>query len=416
MWKQKCTAGWCGLSHGESGQMTGALLLVAWPYEDQVVTSFRYATGYNLPTVYTGDAKLTQISSSINGSSFEVIYRCENCYSWNQNGATGSVSTSSGSLVIGYAQAQAAVANPSCPDSSFSQHDVFGQYGGQLSNATNSAYTQWTALATKTTNGACGGATTTTTTTSQPTTPPTTTPIPSATPSCAAPSTDTYDYVVVGAGAGGIPIADRLSDAGHKVLLIEKGPPSSGRYNGTMKPQWLQGTNLTRFDVPGLCNQIWVDSAGVACTDTDQMAGCVLGGGTAVNAGLWWKVGVLNPINEDVIILTISNSRIPPTGTRTSRLGGSTKTSNSQRTAPSPASPGRSILLRTECSISARASTSSPAASSRPAGKKSRPTRHLRRRTTRTVAPRTCSTTARGAGRCPRTCRRRSRDPTLVST
>jgi len=61
-----------------------------------------------------------------------------------------------------------------------------------------------------------------------------------------------------------------------------------------MKPQWLEGTNLTRFDVPGLCNQIWVDSAGVACTDIDQMAGCVLGGGTAVNAALWW-----NPVPKD---------------------------------------------------------------------------------------------------------------------
>ncbi len=62
-----------------------------------------------------------------------------------------------------------------------------------------------------------------------------------------------------------------------------------------MRPEWLRGTNLTRFDVPGLCNQIWVDSAGIACTDTDQMAGCVLGGGTAVNAGLWWKVCSLFP-------------------------------------------------------------------------------------------------------------------------
>jgi cellobiose dehydrogenase (acceptor) len=56
-----------------------------------------------------------------------------------------------------------------------------------------------------------------------------------------------------------------------------------------MKPDWLNATNLTRFDVPGLCNQIWVDSAGIACTDIDQMAGCVLGGGAAVNAALWWK-------------------------------------------------------------------------------------------------------------------------------
>jgi cellobiose dehydrogenase (acceptor) len=103
----------------------------------------------------------------------------------------------------------------------------------------------------------------------------------------------TYDYIVVGGGAGGIPVADKLSQAGHKVLLIEKGPPSTGRWKGTMKPKWLDGTDLTRFDVPGLCNQIWVDSAGIACTDTDQMAGCVLGGGTAVNAGLWWKVFTL---------------------------------------------------------------------------------------------------------------------------
>ncbi|CAK7231545.1 hypothetical protein SBRCBS47491_007967 [Sporothrix bragantina] len=103
------------------------------------------------------------------------------------------------------------------------------------------------------------------------------------------PSNKTYDYIVIGSGAGGIPMADRLSEAGHSVLLLEKGPVSTGRWGGTMKPTWLQGTNLTRFDVPGLCNQIWHDSVGVACTDLDQMAGCVLGGGTAVNSGLWWK-------------------------------------------------------------------------------------------------------------------------------
>lgn len=112
----------------------------------------------------------------------------------------------------------------------------------------------------------------------------------STAPACAAvPTNKTYDYIVIGSGAGGIPMADRLSEAGHSVLLLEKGPVSTGRWGGTMKPEWLQGTNLTRFDVPGLCNQIWHDSVGVACTDLDQMAGCVLGGGTAVNSGLWWK-------------------------------------------------------------------------------------------------------------------------------
>jgi cellobiose dehydrogenase (acceptor) len=86
-------------------------------------------------------------------------------------------------------------------------------------------------------------------------------------------STKTYDYIVIGSGAGGIPVADRLSEAGHSVLLVEKGPLSSGRFNGTMKPAWLQGTNLTRFDVPGLFNEIWRDTTGVACEDLDVMAG-----------------------------------------------------------------------------------------------------------------------------------------------
>jgi cellobiose dehydrogenase (acceptor) len=57
------------------------------------------------------------------------------------------------------------------------------------------------------------------------------------------------------------------------VLLLEKGPPSSGKWGGTMKPSWLQGTNLTRFDVPGLFNQIWADGSGVTCEDTGVMAG-----------------------------------------------------------------------------------------------------------------------------------------------
>jgi cellobiose dehydrogenase (acceptor) len=89
----------------------------------------------------------------------------------------------------------------------------------------------------------------------------------------AANTSQTYDYIVIGSGAGGIPIADRLSEAGHSVLLVERGPLSSGRWNGTMKPAWLQGTNLTRFDVPGLFNQIWADPTGVNCEDLDVMAG-----------------------------------------------------------------------------------------------------------------------------------------------
>lgn len=266
--------------------MTNSLLLTVWPNNGQILTSFRYATGYVMPDVYTGNATLTQISSTINSTHYSLIFRCQNCLAWDQGGATGSVSTSSKFWLLGWAQANPAPGNPTCPNEiTLAQHDN-GQslFPATLdANAANPSYTSWAALATKTVTGSCGGATTTTTSTPTATSVPGV-PVPTA----------TYDYIVVGAGAGGIPIADKLSESGKSVLLIEKGPPSSGRWGGQVKPTWLGGTNLTRFDVPGLCNEIWVDSAGIACSDTDQMAGCVLGGGTAINAGLWWKPNAID--------------------------------------------------------------------------------------------------------------------------
>ncbi|KAI1332560.1 hypothetical protein F5Y16DRAFT_119294 [Xylariaceae sp. FL0255] len=278
----KCLSGWCGISHGQSGQMTEALLLMAWNNGNEVLTSFRYATGYTMPAVYTGVANVTQISSNVTSDGFELIYRCTGCFSWDQDGATGSVSTSSGDLILGWADSSATPTDPDCPNSiSFTEHTAFGQWGAPLAGLASSNYTEWTALATKTVNGDCGGTT------------PTATPSPTCDPNM---DGSVYDYVIVGSGAGGIPMADRLSEAGHSVLLLEKGPPSLGMWGGDMKPHWLDKTDLTRFDIPGLCNEIWVNSGGVACTDTDQMAGCVLGGGTAINAGLWWKP---NPADWD---------------------------------------------------------------------------------------------------------------------
>lgn len=257
------------------GPMTNKLLLMAWPNDGKILTSFRYSSGYSMPDVYTGNAKLTQISSTITDSHYTLIFRCQNCLAWSMNGSSGKASTSNSLLVLGWSQAFPAPGNPSCPEQiTLLQHDNGqGIWGGQLNkDVANPSYTAWAALATKTVTGSCGGPVTTSIAA---------TPVPTGT---------TFDYVVVGGGAAGIPIADKLSESGKSVLLIEKGFPSSGRWGGKLKPTWLDGTNLTRFDVPGLCNQIWVDSTGIACTDTDQMAGCVLGGGAAINAGLWWKV------------------------------------------------------------------------------------------------------------------------------
>ncbi|KAI0127328.1 cellobiose dehydrogenase [Xylariales sp. AK1849] len=109
--------------------------------------------------------------------------------------------------------------------------------------------------------------------------------------SASAPITDAdeYDYIVVGSGTGGIPTADLLSASGKRVLLIERGPPSSYRWGGRRRGAWLENSNLTRFDVPGLYNVIWDDNVGIKCPDIVPMAGCVVGGGSAINAGLWFK-------------------------------------------------------------------------------------------------------------------------------
>lgn len=121
----------------------------------------------------------------------------------------------------------------------------------------------------------------------------------------AGPANATYDYIVVGGGAGGSVAADRLSEAGHSVLLIERGPPSSGRgiasiETGSLpkpnwRPTWLNNTNLTRFDVPGLAQYWWTDMKDIVCADqADNPAACVLGGSAAVNSALWWRPNALD--------------------------------------------------------------------------------------------------------------------------
>jgi cellobiose dehydrogenase (acceptor) len=68
------------------------------------------------------------------------------------------------------------------------------------------------------------------------------------------PLNTSYDHIIIRSGAGGITVADKLSESGASVL-VKKGAASSGRWGGQRKPDWLQGTNLMRFEVPGLCNQ-----------------------------------------------------------------------------------------------------------------------------------------------------------------
>jgi len=277
--------GWSGVSLG--GGMVNNLLVVTWLNGDKIVHSLRMASGYIEPEVYknTGPV-LTPLHQKVNSTHFALTFRCQGCTKW---GETGGFDPTSGFAVMGWASSLDAPANKADPASSILYHNNgFGQYGVIISDGSYAAYPQWLAKypGTPTTTDVPGSTTAVPTSTEVPTTTSVPTVVPTGTP---VPAGKEYDYIVVGGGAGGLVAADRLSESGKSVLLIERGPPSTYIHGGRSGPSWLEGKGLTRFDVPGLCNQIWVDSAGISCNDIDQMAGCILGGGTAVNAGLFFK-------------------------------------------------------------------------------------------------------------------------------
>ncbi|KAI5801165.1 cellobiose dehydrogenase-like protein [Geopyxis carbonaria] len=261
--------GWSGVSLG--GGMTNNLLLVSWVNGEEIMSSFRFTAAYEAPTIYSGDAKATTMYSSVNTTHFSWTFHCEGCVTWTDGGfdPTGSVA------VMGYAISSDAVSDTTASDTTLLYHDAgMGQWGMNVADAQSADYASWLAAAPTVPTGTNGTTTSTTAATA----------IPSSTEVLGE-----ADYIVIGGGAGGMVAADRLSESGAKVILIERGPPATYEHGGRIAPEWLEGQNLTRFDVPGLCNEIWVDSTGIACPDVDHMAGCVLGGGTAVNAGMFFR-------------------------------------------------------------------------------------------------------------------------------
>jgi cellobiose dehydrogenase (acceptor) len=171
---------------------------------------------------------------------------------------------------MAWAEGNTAVTTPSNPNSTFTQHDDFNFWAAFTNAAHDGNYQTYLNGGTGTTTT---GPTTTTTTSSTPTV--TVAPTP-------------YDYIIVGAGAGGIIAADRLSAAGKKVILLERGGPSYSITGGKDVPPWGNSDD-TRFDVPGLFESMFSgNNIYWWCKDVNYFAGCLVGGGTAVNGALYF--------------------------------------------------------------------------------------------------------------------------------
>ena len=120
---------------------------------------------------------------------------------------------------------------------------------------------------------------------------------------------DTYDYIVVGSGPGGAPVASNLAKAGHSVLLLEAGDDQSADISTHILPLGFpQLTNRWDFyvqnyadDVQQLKNShltwrradgsLWVGNGSAAPADAILLGvyyprGATLGGSSVINAGV----------------------------------------------------------------------------------------------------------------------------------
>lgn len=269
-------AGWAGFSMGQS--MVGNLLVVAWPNEGKIVSSFREATGYTNPAVKTGDFTMLPIPDGtfVNETAFSYTFLCKNCIS--DDVSKGLVIYESPSVnIMGWAFSKNALTDSTSASAPLNYHSAgFGAFGLPMDNAKNAKFATWAALAVESTPGSGSGNSTTPGNGGNSTTPVT------GGNSTAIVANATYDYIVAGGGAAGIIAAERMAESGASVLLIERGGPSLAFTGNITTLPW--NDTVSMYDVPGYGYYLSDVGNPAFCTDTADQAGCLLGGSTSVNA------------------------------------------------------------------------------------------------------------------------------------
>lgn len=175
-----------------------------------------YSSGYLAPKIYNGTASITQLYTSVNDTNWLMVYKCTRCLIFDDPSQTPfNISTSNGQFEQGWAQSTEPPNDPANANSDIAQHNNgMGEFKIEVASATQASYSIWASMtATATSVSGTAG--------------------PTATYSSNPVPTSTYDYVVIGGGAGGIPLADKLSESGKSVLLVEKGVASSARWGGS---------------------------------------------------------------------------------------------------------------------------------------------------------------------------------------
>ncbi|OJJ33726.1 hypothetical protein ASPWEDRAFT_28927 [Aspergillus wentii DTO 134E9] len=266
--------GWGGVSLMPS--MLSSLMIAAWPNGDSGVATIRKTTSYANPDVFDGDASVVEIpdATSVNSTHLTYTFLCSGCIL----GSPSTFTADSDTYFFGWALSKTNPTTPSSPSSKLQYHAAgFGTMEMLLSEAKSSKYSTWASKAKSTSTSGSNSAASSSAASS--------TASKSAAPSVKPTiSSSTYDYIVVGGGPAGIIAAERLAETKKSVLLIERGAASTVPTGANDTLSW--NDTLTAYDVPALGSSI--SSLGLLgdylCDDTAGMAGCVLGGGTIINA------------------------------------------------------------------------------------------------------------------------------------